>query len=111
MYGHPNRDGMMAEAPILINSTVKEYYKNPQFYALGHYSKFISPDSVRVSITSSKTQNDFNCVAFERPDNSTVVVVYNLSQKPIDFIINDKSQGSVVTNIGQNTVQSYIYWN
>ncbi len=111
MYGHPNRDLKMADAPVLINATAKEYYKNPKFYVLGHYSKFIVPDSVRIAVQTTKTQNDFNYIAFERPDNSTVVIVYNLSNKPIDLVITDPQMGNIVTKIGEESIQTYIYWN
>jgi glucosylceramidase len=114
MYGHPNWANMMSNAPVHINATAKEYYKNPTFYILGHYTKFIAPDSVRVSITSTNTGlslDNFNFVAFDRPDNSTVVIVYNFSDKPIDLVINDQSNGNIVTKIGEHSIQTYVYWN
>jgi len=110
-FGHPNRNLKMADAPLLIDAKNKEYYKNPNFYVLGHYSKFITPDSVRVEVNASKTQGDFNYIAFERPDNSVVVIVYNLSNTPIDFVINDPANGSIATKIPENSIQSYVYWN
>jgi glucosylceramidase len=110
-FGHPNRDLKMADAPLLIDAKAKEYYKNPNFYVLGHYSKFITPDSVRVEVNASKTQGDFNYIAFERPDNSVVVIVYNLSNTPIDFVITDPANGSIAAKIPENSIQSYVYWN
>ena len=102
----------MSEAPVIIDAKKKEYYKNPNFYVLGHYSKFITPDSVRVDVNASKkTQGDFKYIAFERPDNSVVVIVYNLSNNPIDIVISDPANGSIATKIPENSIQSYVYWN
>ena len=101
----------MSEAPVIIDAKKKEYYKNPNFYVLGHYSKFITPDSVRIEVNASKTHEDFNYIAVERPDNSVVVIVYNFSNKPIDFVINDLADGSIATKIPENSIQSYVYWN
>ncbi len=42
-----NTKGGMS-SPIYIDTEAKEAYKQPMFYILGHFSKFISPDSVRI---------------------------------------------------------------
>ncbi|CAG2165684.1 unnamed protein product, partial [Oppiella nova] len=78
IYGHPNKDLKAGDAPLLIDAKNKEYLKNPNFYAIGHFSKFIAPDSVRVELTESKSPPYFKSIAFERPDNSIVVVVSNM---------------------------------
>ncbi|CAG2114061.1 unnamed protein product, partial [Medioppia subpectinata] len=46
--GGPNWVKNFVDAPIIVNATNKEYYKQPFFYALGHYSKFLTPGSQRV---------------------------------------------------------------
>ena len=101
----------MSDAPLIVDAKKKEYYKNPNFYVLGHYSKFITPDSVRIEVNASKTHGDFNYIAVERPDNSVVVIVYNLNNNPIDFVINDPENGRIVTKIPEQSIQSYVYWN
>ncbi|CAG2165024.1 unnamed protein product [Oppiella nova] len=111
MYGQPNWAHFSSEAPILVNSTGKEYYKDPKFYILGHFSKFLAPDSVRVSVKADKTVNGFDSVAFVRPDNAMVVIVYNQRDSPTDFIIKDQTVGQIKTKIESRSVQTYIYWN
>ena len=101
----------MSDTPLVINGLNKEYYKNPNFYALGQYSKFIAPDSVRVGVKANKTQNNFGFAAFERPDKSVAVIVFNVGDKPIDVVISDANNGKVVNKIDGQTIQSYIYWN
>ncbi|CAG2163343.1 unnamed protein product [Oppiella nova] len=89
VFGNPNKDKKMADAPLIIDVDNKEYFKNPQFYAIGHFSKFVAPDSVRVELTASKIEKDFKSIAFETPDKSVVVVMVNDSPNPIDITISD----------------------
>ncbi|CAG2163345.1 unnamed protein product [Oppiella nova] len=77
IYGHPNWAMYSAEAPILVDPKAKEYYKDTKFYILGQYSKFLAPDSVRVSIKGDKSVNNFESVAFVRPDNGTIQMLVN----------------------------------
>lgn len=48
---------------------------NPQYYHLGHLSKFVRPGAVRVD--STHWEGAFETVAFRNPDGSMVLLVYN----------------------------------
>ena len=111
VFGNPNKDKKMAGAPLIIDVDKKEYYKNPQFYAIGHFSKFVAPDSHRVELTASKTPGGFKFVAFERPDNSVVIALVNSGAVPHDVTINDPTHGKVDVHVPGQSIQSYIYWN
>lgn len=39
--GGPTYVGNYVDSPIIINSTANEFYKQPMFYALGHFSKYV----------------------------------------------------------------------
>ncbi|CAG2166004.1 unnamed protein product [Oppiella nova] len=111
MYGEPNWANMSALAPIHVNHTANEYYKDSTFYILGHFSKFLVKDSLRVGAKSDKSVDNFSYAAFVRPnDNATVLVVYNLRDKPQEFKIVDKSVGQINTRMEARSVQTYIYW-
>ncbi|CAG2172307.1 unnamed protein product [Oppiella nova] len=69
-----------AGAPIIVNATGQEYYKNPSFYGLGHFSKFVSPDSVRLELREDKPVDKVLTIAFERPDGGVVVIILNPSE-------------------------------
>lgn len=49
--GGPNWVGNFADSPILVNATGDEFYKQPMYYTLGHFSKFIRPGSVRIGFS------------------------------------------------------------
>lgn len=41
------------DAPVIVNRTSREFYKQPMFYAMGHFSKFVQPESKKVKVSSS----------------------------------------------------------
>uniref|UniRef100_A0A336LVU1 Glucosylceramidase n=3 Tax=Culicoides sonorensis TaxID=179676 RepID=A0A336LVU1_CULSO len=73
--GGPNYAHNYVEAPIVKNNTIDEIYKQPIFYVLGHFSKFILPESVRLH--SSSSDINVEVLAFIRPDGLTSVILYN----------------------------------
>lgn len=45
------------------------------FYGIGHFSRFIVPDSVRLDVRVSHT--DIQAVGFQRPDNTIALVLFS----------------------------------
>lgn len=76
LTGGPNWSGNFVDAGIIVNEVDDEFYKQPMYYALGHFSKFVNRDSVRVRISPNAEVN-VQAIAFQTTDNRTVVVVYN----------------------------------
>uniref|UniRef100_A0A914GYM7 Glucosylceramidase n=1 Tax=Globodera rostochiensis TaxID=31243 RepID=A0A914GYM7_GLORO len=59
LKGGPNWVGNLVDAPIIVNATSDEFYKQPMFYFLAHFSRFVPPNSVVLStslFTSNGTQ-------------------------------------------------------
>lgn len=73
--GGPTYVGNYVDAPIIVNKTADEFYKQPMFYAMGHFSKFIRPNSIRVY--SKNTAAELKTTVFMRPDNGTVIQIFN----------------------------------
>lgn len=42
MTGGPNWIDNFVDSPIIVNSRLDEFYKQPMFYVLGHFSKLVS---------------------------------------------------------------------
>ena len=80
--GKPNWAGNSDDSPIIVNSTAGEFYKNPAFYHLGHFSKFVDENWVVLDgkIESIRDQ-PYGYVVFQSPlatsEISRVVVVLN----------------------------------
>lgn len=81
---------MSQEAPIIVDSSKGEFYKQSLYYALGHFSKFIHANSTRTELTVEKNKDShsekvkfgpssssFDGIASTNPDGSTTVILYN----------------------------------
>jgi len=99
------------DAPIIINATGYEYYKQPFFYALGHFSKFLVPNSQKVLLKESSKIDKFETTAFVRPDNATVVIALNLNDLSVDLTIDDPENGKVLREVKPRSLQTYLFWN
>jgi glucosylceramidase len=53
-----------------------EAYKQPMYYALGHFSKFIPEHSVRV-YSSGVRMGPLQTLSVQKPDGSVVLVLLN----------------------------------
>ncbi|XP_015684399.2 lysosomal acid glucosylceramidase-like, partial [Protobothrops mucrosquamatus] len=110
LQGGPNWVKNFVDSPIIVDPTGDIFYKQPMFYHLGHFSKFILEGSQRVGLTV--VQPYFSCnlehVAVLRPDGSAVVVVLNRSSFNVTFGLTD-SVGLILTQIPANSIQTYLW--
>jgi glucosylceramidase len=111
LEGGPNWVNNLVDAPIIVNKTSLEYYKQPFFYALGHFSKFLIPDSVRIQVTANDELGSFETTAFVRPDNATVVIALNMNAEAVELTIDDTVEGKIKHIIKAHSMQSYIWYN
>uniref|UniRef100_A0A914DVQ4 Glucosylceramidase n=1 Tax=Acrobeloides nanus TaxID=290746 RepID=A0A914DVQ4_9BILA len=70
--------GTIVDAPIIIKNDGTEFYKNPAYYIMGHFSKFIVPNSTRVNMNLNQSvDSPVQGVSFLTPSNQIVTVLYN----------------------------------
>ena len=73
-----NRTGGV-KAPVYVDENEKKFILGPLYYTVGHFSKFIKRNAVRIG---SSTYNDaVKAVAFSNPDGEIVVVVLNTTER------------------------------
>ncbi|NXC77781.1 GLCM Glucosylceramidase, partial [Anhinga anhinga] len=79
LEGGPNWVKNYVDSPIIADSSKDIFYKQPMFYHLGHFSKFIPEGSRRVGLHSSRRCLicQLEHVAVLRPDGALVLVVLN----------------------------------
>lgn len=75
--GGPSYTGTFSDAPIILSKDRKSFTKSPAYFILGHFSKFVTPGSVRIEVSIPPTQQAIQTVAFLRPDNVKVLSIYN----------------------------------
>ncbi|XP_008937222.1 PREDICTED: glucosylceramidase-like, partial [Merops nubicus] len=79
LEGGPNWVKNYVDSPVIVDASEGIFYKQPMFYHMGHFSKFIPEGSQRVGLVASKGSKkvDLEYTAFLRPDGAVVVVVLN----------------------------------
>ena len=74
---HNRRGG--CKAPVYVDSETKEFILGSIYYTVGHFSKFIKRDAVRIG--SSVFDDVVKVAAFSNPNGEIVVVVLNTSER------------------------------
>ena len=82
--GGPNHVGNYCDAPILFDRRQQSVIKNSSYYAIGHFSKFILPGSIRIGYEASLPPG-VQAVAYQRPDQQKVVVLLNTTKTAFDL--------------------------
>ncbi|XP_007178499.1 lysosomal acid glucosylceramidase [Balaenoptera acutorostrata] len=106
--GGPNWVRNFVDSPIIVDIAKDTFYKQPMFYHLGHFSKFIPEGSQRVGLVASE-KNDLDTVALIHPDGSAVVVVLNRSSKDVPLTIKDPAVGFVETISPGYSIHTYLW--
>lgn len=104
--GGPNHVGNLCFAPIHANTKTGELIYTPSYYYIGHFSKFINPEAVRVSTTTSRST--LESTTFKNVDGEMVTVVLNKTNEPITYkFILDDSEVSI--DIPKHAMQTLVY--
>ncbi|XP_046617673.1 lysosomal acid glucosylceramidase-like isoform X1 [Neodiprion virginianus] len=96
--GGPNWNGNFMGAGVIVNGSAGEFYKQPTFYTMGHFSKYVPPGSVRIG-TSNEGPFEIKTVAFRRPDNSTAIVFLNTHDSERIISVSDITKGAIEFSI------------
>ena len=81
--GGPNHVYNLCFAPIHADTRTGELIYTPSYYYIGHFSKFIRPNSKRVSTVSSRSH--LLTTSFFNKDGKMVTVVMNQSELEFDY--------------------------
>lgn len=106
--GGPNYVKNFVDAPVIANMTnLVEVYKQPIFYIMGHFSKFVPEGSVRIAAEATNVNVD--TVAFLRPDGSVAIIVFNSGYASVEVNISDKNSGSIKFQIPPKSIHTVVY--
>lgn len=84
-----------------------EFYKQPLFYVMGHFSKLVPPGSIHIEAEASNVNVDV--VAFLRPDEKVVAVLFNSGRADLDISITDTVRGNVTVNVPAHSIHTILY--
>ncbi|CAG9837854.1 unnamed protein product [Diabrotica balteata] len=95
-------------APIMSNVT--EFYKEPQYYALAHFSKFITRGSFRIYSSQCDSDNLVQQSAFQRPDGGIVVVILNRNDFPVKRTLINCGKSDIKLSLSARSITTVVYW-
>ncbi|XP_031949674.1 lysosomal acid glucosylceramidase-like isoform X6 [Corvus moneduloides] len=109
--GGPNWVKNFVDSPVIVDGSKDIFYKQPMFYHLGHFSKFIPEGSRRVGLHSSRRclLCQLEHVAVVRPDGALVLVVLNRSGRDVPLGIRDPVMGFIETVAPAHSIQTYLW--
>ncbi|XP_042346197.1 lysosomal acid glucosylceramidase [Plectropomus leopardus] len=107
--GGPNWVKNFVDSPIIVDAKRDVFYKQPNFYSMAHFSKFLWEGSQRVGVSANQeTQLEYS--AFIRPDGSMVLIVLNRSSTVIQFDVEDPAVGYITSTAPAHSVLT-LAWN
>ncbi len=83
-------DIWLGESPIIIDKTKHELLIASSYYYMGHFSKFIKRDAVRIGY--SCYSKDLECTTFQNPNGEIILVVMNPTDKDEEVNIRYKNE-------------------
>lgn len=73
--GGPNWARNNIDAPVLVGTDNKSLWVSPMYFAVAHWSKFVPPGSIALTVHSGGSSDQLQVAAFLRPDQKVAVVV------------------------------------
>ncbi|XP_037273886.2 lysosomal acid glucosylceramidase [Rhipicephalus microplus] len=114
--GGPSWAEHFLDSPIIVNATGQEFYKQPTYYALGQFSKFLPSATVRIEShleqahSLNTTATNLQYTAFFTQYSGIVVIVLNKDDKKYNLKIKDLSrEGSVQKVINERSITTFVW--
>jgi glucosylceramidase len=112
--GGPNWAGNYVDSPILVDeANGAEFYKQPMYYVMGHFSKFLTPGSVRIAITAASGSTsklaDIDYTAFVTPEGYYVVVLFNKESSVQTIKVLTPGSKLVSVTVKATSIQTLVF--
>lgn len=109
--GGPNWVGNYADASIVSNATADEFYKQPMYYAISHFSRFVPRGSRRIGlrVDSDGGSTDVESVAFLTPADQVVVVLQNKQSSRRSVVLSDPQLGESRLSLPAHSMHTVVY--
>lgn len=110
-HGGPNYIKNYLDAMIMSNENFTEIYKQPLFYAMAHFSRFIPPGSIRiytkfVSIPVERVHT----LAFLLPDKKNVsLIIHNNETHSVHIKIMDRFRGQAFVELKPKSINTLVF--
>lgn len=107
--GGPTTSGPL-DAFIVVNDDFTAFEKQPMFYAMAHFSRFIPPGSIRIDTSISGMNSDaVKTVAYLRRDSKISIILFNSSNETVCLTIYDEYKGMTEITLNARSLNTIIY--
>ena len=103
--GGPNHKNNFCNSPIMINKKHTDYIKTPSFYYIGHFSKYIKPQAIRIH--SSTFSENIKITSFKNPNNSVIIILLNKNNFNIEYNLCYKNY-SFHDNLDSHAIVTFV---
>jgi len=123
--GGPNHVGNDCDAAMVASLSGEVLHVHPQYYYIGHFSKYLLPGSIRAgtTVTGSSSyrgptrdygtcsgEDGLQATSFLRPDGHVAVVVLNCGDAELRFKLRDAAAGrALAARVPGHAVQTYLF--
>lgn len=109
MEGGPNWVHNYVDSPIIVNAEKDEFYKQPMFYAMGHFSKFLPSESLRIGHTvKGSVPKDIKILSFKTPSKYFVIVILNKSDTDFKLCVQIPSGEWINITAAQHSINTVV---
>ncbi|KAL7297825.1 hypothetical protein TKK_0008858 [Trichogramma kaykai] len=105
--GGPNWIENFVDAPIIVDESNDSFYKQPMFYVLTHFSKFVPRGSVRIESISQNAH--VQSIAFTSKSDQTIVILFNKSEKKQQISVVDDRVGAIDIELPASSFHTILY--
>lgn len=116
LQGGPNWIQNFVDSPIIANTTNRNvFYKNPMYYAMGHFSKFLPRDSLRIELKILKQDKQpfveaLKVICFKTPVNQRVIIALNHDPIHTQSVqVQDPNLGYLTLTLFPESMQTIVY--
>ena len=107
--GAPNWANNEVDAPILVDAqNGAEFYKQPMYYIIGHFFKFVPPESKRIEFTRTKTLDNFHHCAFVTPSNQVVMQLLNRDSSTVTISVKQTDTNTITLTLPPHSIHTLI---
>lgn len=97
LSGGPNWAGNRHDAPIIVDTDTNTYWKNPMFYHMGHFSKFLDRTYTVYKVAGDTDNSDVLIVAANNGTYEVFVILSKYYEKQAVEVVT--SQGRVYNSV------------
>lgn len=98
------------DAFIIVNDDFTTLEKQPMFYAMAHFSRFIPPGSIRIDANICGIHSKVvKSLAYVRKDSKIVVILFNTADHSVDLNMEDELKGSAPIELSPRSINTIIY--